>query len=516
MPKTPSEKLFRLVKSLSGSEKRYFKIFINNKGSKDNKYLKLFDAIEEQDLFNEAELQKIVYPREQVESRKYSEMKGYLYDLILKSLQAYDEKTSVDYKLKGMLLSVRTLYKRSLFEDCKELMHKAKKIAAKYEDFNTALELLHWEKQIAYAETNITYLDKNLERIKGEEKKLVKQIKNVSKYRNIFFKVLISLRKDAASVKQNSEKLSFIEEDKLIKDIENAESYKEKTLYYRVLSTYYFAIRNSEKFYSSSAKLVEHLESKNYMIAEDTSEYISALSNHIVASGTRGEFNEVEGILTKLKTVSGKTHDDKLKVYRQYYSGKLRLYASRGDFESGYKELQEHMKTREKFDLNFFRKDSFYIVYFTISFGVEKYEEALGYLNEWLGMSRNIERKDLQSLARILNLIIHYEMNNIDLIESLLRSTYRFLSDKDFFSHFEKKFLSSLREAIEIQSRKELKNHWNNLSKEYERLEEESGLPNIIRWFPVKEWIDAHANDASFAQIVKEQFEQRLSLKSST
>ena len=516
MPKTPSEKLFRLVKSLSGSEKRYFKIFINNKASKDNKYLKLFDAIEEQDLFNEAELQKIVYPREQVESRKYSEMKGYLYDLILKSLQAYDEKTSVDYKLKGMLLSVRTLYKRSLFEDCKELMHKAKKIAAKYEDFNAALELLHWEKQIAYAETNITYLDKNLERIKGEEKKLVKQIKNVSKYRNIFFKVLISLRKDAASVKQNSEKLSFIEEDKLVKDIEIAESYKEKTLYYRVLSSYYFAIRNSDKFYSSSSKLVEHIESENYMIAEDTSEYISALSNHIVASGTRELFNEVEEILTKLKAVSGKTHDDKLKVYRQYYSGKLRLYASKGDFKNGYKELQEHMRTREKFDLNFFRKDSFYIVYFTISFGVEKYEEALGYLNEWLGMSRNIERKDLQSLARILNLIIHYEMDNIDLIESLLRSTYRFLSDKDFFSSFEKKFLSSLREAIEIQSRKELKNHWNNLSQEYERLEKESGLPNIIAWFPVKEWIDAHANDASFAQIVKEQFEQRLSLKSST
>ncbi|MGK0363120.1 MAG: hypothetical protein ACI85O_000162 [Saprospiraceae bacterium] len=510
MPKTPSEKLFRLVKSLSGSEKRYFKIFINNKGGKDNKYFKLFDAIEEQELFNEEELQQIVYPREQVESRKYSEMKGYLYDLILKSLQAYDEKTSVDYKLKGMLLSVRTLYKRSLFEDCKELLHKAKKIATKYEDFNSGLELLRWEKQIAYAETDITYLDKELERIEVEEKKLVEHIQNISEYRNMFFKVLISVRKDAASGERNSEKLSFIKEDSLMNDIENAESYKAKMLYYRVLSLYYLAIRNPRKFYSSSAKLLEQIESKQYMIQEDASEYISALSNHIMASGTVKEFIEVEEILGKLKNVSGKTHDDNLKIYRQYYSGRLRLYANTGDFKNGYKELQEHMKTRKKFDLNFFRKDSFYIVYFTISFGVEKYEEALSYLNEWLGMSRNIERKDLQSLARILNLIIHYEIKNTDLIESLLRSTYRFLSDKDFFSDFEKKFLSSLREAIEIQSRKELKKHWNNLSQEYERLEEKSGLPSIIRWFPVKEWIDAQANEASFAQIVKDQFESRL------
>ena len=511
MPKTPSEKLFRLVKSLSGSEKRYFKIFINNKGSKDNKYLKLFAAIEEQDLFNEEELQQAIYPKEQVESRKYSEMKGYLYDLILKSLQAYDEKTSVDYKLKGMLLSVRTLYKRSLFEDCKDVLHKAKKIATKYEDFNTGLELLRWEKEIAYAEADITYLDKELDRIREEEKKLTRQIQNISKYRNMFFKVLISVRKDAASVKQNSKKLSFIEEDKLMEDIENTECYKIKMLYYRVLSSYCFAMRNAEKFYNSSKNLIEHIESKRYMIEENASEYISALSNHVVASGSLKKFVEVEEALNKMNLIKINTLDDELKVFRQYYLGKFRLYIDSGEFEKGFEELEEHIKKRKKFDANFFRKDTFYIKYFSICFGVGKYEEALNYLNEWLGMSRNIERKDLQSLARILNLIIHYEMKNTDLIESLLRSTYRFLTDKDFFAEFEKKFLSSFREAIEIQSRKELKIHWENLSKEYERLEQEGNLPGFIRWFPTKEWIDAQASGISFARIVKQQFKQNLS-----
>ncbi len=516
MPKTPSEKLFRLVKSLSGSEKRYFKIFINNKGSKDNKYLRLFDAIEEQELFNEEELQEIIYPKEQVESRKYSEMKGYLYDLILKSLQAYDEKTSVDYKLKGMLLSVRTLYKRSLFEDCKDVLLKAKKIATKYEDFNSNLELLHWEKQIAYAETDITYLDKELDRIRKEEKSLTRQIQNISKYRNMFLKVLISVRKDAASVKQNLEKLSFVEEEKLINEIEKTEYYRVKTLYYRVLSSYYFAIRNSEKFYSSSSKLIKHIESKQYMINEDVSEYISALNNHMVASGTAGKFKEVEEILDKLKNLKGKTEDDKLKIYRQYYTIRLRVYSNFGDFQNGYKELQDHMNTRKKFDLSFFQKDSFYIIYFTISFGAEKYEEALGYLNEWLGMSRNIERKDLQSLARILNLIIHYEMNNTNLMESLLRSTYRFLNNNKFLSEFEKKILNSFRDVIEIQSRKELKNHWQNLSKEYERLEAVLELPRIFRWFPIKEWIDAKASNTPFAEVVRVQYEKKLSEERTT
>ncbi len=319
------------------------------------------------------------------------------------------------------------------------------------------------------------------------------------------------MRKGIASLEQNSEKLSFIDENELINNIKNADSYKAKMLYYRVLSLYYLASRNLNKFHKTSEKLLFQIESQKYMIEEDASEYISALSNHVIASGSLKKFSEVEETLNKMNAIKANTFDDELKIYRQYYLGKFRLYIDSGEFEKGFEELEEHIKRRRKFDDNLFKKDTFYIKYFSICFGVGRYEEALNYLNEWLGMSRNIERKDLQSLARILNLIIHYEMNNIDLIESLLRSTYRFLTDKDFFAEFEKKFLSSFREAIEIQSRKELRIHWENLSKEYERLEQELNLPSFIRWFPIKEWIDAQASGISFASIVKEQFETRLS-----
>ena len=93
MPKTPSSKLYNLVKSLSGSEKRYFKIFVNSQGSKDNKYLQLFDAIDVQEEFDDELLKALVYGEEPIQSRKYSELKAYLYELILRSLQSYDEKS---------------------------------------------------------------------------------------------------------------------------------------------------------------------------------------------------------------------------------------------------------------------------------------------------------------------------------------------------------------------------------------------------------------------------------------
>ncbi|MEL7021626.1 MAG: hypothetical protein AAGK47_08460, partial [Bacteroidota bacterium] len=61
MAKTPSEKLFKLVKSLSAPEKRYFKLFVSGKGKKDSKYILLFDAIDAMKVFDEELLKASVY-----------------------------------------------------------------------------------------------------------------------------------------------------------------------------------------------------------------------------------------------------------------------------------------------------------------------------------------------------------------------------------------------------------------------------------------------------------------------
>ena len=68
-------------------------------------------------------------------------------------------------------------------------------------------------------------------------------------------------------------------------------------------------------------------------------------------------------------------------------------------------------------------------------------------------MSGSVERKDLQSLARILNLIIHYELGNTVLLDSLLRSTYRYLNKENRLSEIEKKFINFFKEATQPKSK---------------------------------------------------------------
>ena len=508
MAKTPSSKLFDLIKSLTGSEKRYFKIFVSNKENGNNKYGQLFDAIDQQQEFDDEALRQTIYGNEKIETRKYSELKSYLYDLIIKSLQSYDEKSSVDYKLKNTLLGVRTLFKRSHFEDCKIILKKIKKLAAEYEDFNTLIETLNWEKKIAYAQTDITFLDKELDRITEEEKKCLQRLNNISAYRSIFFKILVSLRKEVSWSEKQINALTKLMNDPLMENEEKPISHTAKMLFYRIKSIYYFSSSRLNEFYETSIELLDLMESKSFLFKEDVSEYISALNNHIVSCGALKKYNEVRKTLNKLINVKPLTQDDFVKIRRQYYMNKFRLCITTGEFKEGLKELKIHLKEIKKTDQNLYNKNSFYLQYFCIYFGSEDYNNALNVLNEWMHvMSGSVERKDLQSLARILNLIIHYELGNTVLLDSLIRSTYRYLNKENRLSEVEKTFINFIKEAAQPKSKKQNKQALKQLKSEFEDLSN-SPTHGIFNFFDVNAWIESKISEKSFSETVQEKFQK--------
>ncbi len=513
MPKTPSVRLFHLVKSLTVSEKRYFKIYVNSKDAANSKYVRLFDAIYEQVEFDEAALIRKVYGDAKVESRKYSELKAYLFDLVVKSLQSYDEKSSVDYRIKIMLLGVRTLFKRSHYADCKDALHKAKKLAQQYDDFNTLLEILNWEKRIAYAETDIAFLDRELERITKEEQSYLSQLQDISTYRNLFFNILLSLRKD---ISRREKQLLQMEEwikHPLLQDEKRTASYTAKVLYYRIFTLYYFTTSNFEAFYKASKTLLKLMEQNKAMLREDVSEYISALFNHLLACGKYWRLDEFRKTLERLKKVKPITADDELKIHRQYYQAKFRLCINTGEFEEGMQELKKHLKAVEKFDKKQFIKNSFYLQYFCIYFGAGEYENALDSLNEWLTLSGSLERKDLQSLAQILNLIIHYELGNTILLDSLLRSTTRYLKKEDRLSAVAQKMMHFIREAGKPHSKKQLLQLFETLREDFQHLMKGQSY-GIFELFDVVAWLESKISGRTFAEVAKERYQQQLVEKS--
>jgi len=510
MSKTPSDKLFQLIHSLTGPERRYVSVHLNRQANhSDNKYLLLFQTASAQKVMDESSLRKKIYGKTQITSRKFSELKAYTYHLILTALQFYDGSTSINFKVDTQLQQIRVLFKRSHYRDCLDLLKKSKTLIIKYELFLQLIAVLDWEKKIAYAREDIAFLDEELQRIDEEEQACVAQIRNLSTYRNILYQLIISRRKYAVlRSTEKQKKLAEILEHPLLAKPEKARSYRASVLYYRIQSNGAYSMLDYEKFYKFSRGQIDLMEANPHLLKEDISAYIYGMTNLMLACGLLSRYKELESNLLIFRELKGSSIDDAFRIFKHFYALSFRLCIQKGDFAEGWKMLERHFEELDKYKGQSFERGSFYFQYFYLSFGKENYDDALSYLNLWLNLPRSIEREDLQSLARMLNLILHYEMNNMVLLESLVKNTHRYLKRRNQAYAFEKHLLHFFQQVIKNNYRTSLKAALKVLKNDFTALAEHPSEKVMLQYFDFLSWIEGKITRQPFAKVVAANYQR--------
>ena len=120
-----SSDLFRLIKSLSKSEKRYFKMYASTHRTNSNA-VKLFDEINGIKIVDEKAVLSTFGGTPFY--KQLSVTKVYLQKYIMRSLRSFHAGTSVEFTLREMMNDVEILYKKGLFPELKKLLLKARKI----------------------------------------------------------------------------------------------------------------------------------------------------------------------------------------------------------------------------------------------------------------------------------------------------------------------------------------------------------------------------------------------------
>ena len=507
MSKTPSDKLHRLVRSLSPAEKRYFRIFVKGKPGVDTKYTQLFEALAGDEQFDEVKWKTIIYKSQEVGSKKYSELKAYLYELVLKCLQNYDELHSTHHRLNQLLQSVAALFKRGHYADCRELLAKARKLAQQHESFVHVIEIVRWEKQLAYTRMDIDFLHKNLERLQDEEARALEQLRNASHYRRAFFQAYATIKKDplqrgpdrVARLRQLVEQEAFSNPDAAV-------SHTARVLYYRTLSLYYHTALEQEKFYETGKTLIALQESQPHFLRQNLSDYIAALSNQILACGLLRKYEEVRECLRKIHGLQAITEDDRRKIHRQYFSGFFALCTYTGEFGDAQREMARCLREAERFDPHEYETGSFYLQFVPISIGCGDYDTALDHLNHWLAQRRTLGREDLQSLARILSLILHFELGNFLLLDSQLRTAARFLKRKNRLHELERRFMHGIFEAIKLPDARGQREVFAKVKNDLQPKAEEPETRALLQTFDLLAWLDSKARGQAFAAVVREKY----------
>lgn len=515
MANIPSDKLQHLVGALTPTEKRYLRLYMGTRSERDNKYQMLFDLISENPGISDSELMQAFYTGGQADASKFAELKNYLYNTILKALKQFDEGEITEYRVGFFLESIQVLYKRGLYRDCRRLLTKAKRLSEQYELFTHQLQVIRWEKQLAYTQMDVEFLHRHLESLQIGEEYLLRQLQNEAEYRQMFFKVYTIVKHEAQlnSDERIAQLRKLLDQD-TFREVDNALSHRARILHYRIWNLYHFAAVEYDKFYETGQYLLNLLESKPHFLRQNRSDLIAALSNNILAAGLKRRYDEVQTNLMKLRKTEPLTYDDRQKIHRQYYSNMFVFCIFSGDFQRGKLEIADFLEKSSQFDPDGALSASFYFQFCCVSFGNADYDTALHYLNAWLNQPRTIAREDLQSVARILALIIHYEMGNDILLDSLLRAATRFLKKKNRLFQLERRFIHLMNTLKRAHSEVERQEAYTIFKAELKNLALKPAARSLLQTFDLEAWLESKIRNVAFSAIVQEKFRLQTTGKS--
>lgn len=510
----PSSELFKLIKSLTKSEKRFFKLSSALQAGEKN-YLKIFDYIEKQDSYDEEEL-KTVFENEVFIKHLPSE-KNHLYRLILKSLRVYYSEQSASSILKQELKNVEILYNKALYRECEKFVQRAKSVAKENEEFYYWYELISWEKRLLEAAYEEGEFSRDLDTLVLEEEEVISKLRNLAEYQIIYSKINLIFRSGGFTRNELERKIvEDIADYHLIKGKNTALSTRASSMCYYIKGLCAATNRNYEdsfQFFNRTRDILDN----NPKIKEDLGHrYVATLSHLLRCYIDNNQFEESERMILELRALEGKkgfnSMDISLRIFTISYNMEFALYHAMGNFSKTTILIPEVDKRVIELGDKISKEQSILFQYnkaYTY-FGNGDFKKALSTLNEVLNDNEQRLRQDIYSFARIFNLIIHFELENYDFLEYVIKSTNRYLSKHDRDYEIENAVIRHIRKLAKSTSNAQRTEILEKMKVETDELMKDQQERVILEYFHLPAWIDSKLSKTGFSTSIEKYLELKL------
>ena len=504
----PSTELFQLIKSLTKSEKRYFKLSSSLQSGEKN-YMKLFDAIELQDDYDEDGLKKR-FSKETFVKHLPSE-KNHLYSLILKSLRGFYSDKSAAAILQEQIRNVELLYNKALYKECSKIIRKAKKMAYDYEKYYFLLDLIDWEKTLVEEEYLRGVFGKDLTKLVEEESKCIGRLRNLAEYQMLYSKINYVFRKGGYS--RNDEEQSIVNEianHRLIIGKNTALTTKAATACYYIKGLCASTERNLEATYKNFMKVIMIMDDNPMIMRELPKRYVKAVNNVMFSYMDQNDWDNCTAMIQKMnnlvKQKGFESLDVQLKLFTFPNNAELLVCLSKGDFDKAINVvIPVILKGIEAYDGKI-NNEEVMLFYYNISrayFGVGDYKNALKYINLVLNNSEAGLREDVYTFARLVNLIIHFELENFDLLDYTLKSTKRFVTKSLKNYKFETIFLKDFKKLLKNKDEDTMQKLYIEFKNDIVEVLKDPYEKAANEYFDFLSWLDAKIENKTCEEIVR-------------
>jgi len=503
----PSTELYKLIKSLTKSEKRFFKLS-SSLQSGDKNYLKIFDYIEGQSKYDEDSL-KEAFKSETFVKHLPSE-KNHLYKLILKSLRSYYSEQSISSILKQEIKNVEILYNKALYKECEKFVVRAKEVARDHEKFYYWFELLSWEKKLLEEAYESGEFSRDLDELIEEEEMVIAKLRNLAEYQIVYSKINLIFRIGGFTRNENERKVvEGIADYHLIKGKNTAISTRASSMCYYIKGLCAATNRNFDDSYQFFNKTREILD-KNPNIKSDSGQrYVLTLS-HLLRCYIDGKnFNQAQTLINDLRALEGtkgfNSTDITVRLFTITYNLELSLFHAQGEFQKSVDLIPKIETLEEQFGDKVSKEQEILLTYSKAHsyFGVGDYKKALYYINLVLNDNEQNLRQDIYSFARLFNLVLHFELENYDFLEYIIKSTNRYFSKQERDFEVETVCIKHIRKLSKILSQNERTAVFISMKEELDILLQDHNERVVLEYFNITAWVESKINKVSMSEAVK-------------
>jgi len=482
--------LAKLVKSLSGPEKRYFKLHSHKqKGTKE--YLALFDIIDKSPT---ADVKSI---KDQFKKKRPSNSLNnttrYLSKLLTDAL--IESKTEKDnfFQLLHEIMRVKILQERSLHEASYTLLKKLRKSATLSQQY--LIEYFTYREELNYlAEYNFRDInDRLLIETQMKAKDILRSINHIHDHHSLFEILKYRLI--------HSGKISSEEEKKKLNDLilsemallsgKSKNSFSSKKLHLLFQSFFFSDIGDYQSALNTFRSLNTIFENNLDLLDKPPLDYLSALTGILDSLHTLKKFTEIDYFITKLRQLDKPDYPDyfRYQVLKTITIYQFVIFTG----EKRFSESVQHVKQGDQSILKMYmvneeKQWELYFYYSLAYFGNGEWKKAHKLIGEVMRDHKIQPHLLICKATWLLNIILYYQQGDLNYIEYEIRSYKRFFRKQNALRS--EKLLLKFLSAWPQEKRKRIPDiQFKKIKEEIIEIESDRYERQLLKYFDFCEWL---------------------------
>ncbi|MCG8575582.1 MAG: hypothetical protein MI810_11915 [Flavobacteriales bacterium] len=498
--------LFDLIKSLSKSEKRQFKLFVGRLGANsDAKFIALFNVIDKMKKYDE----QTILRKTDISKGQLPNVKSNLYRQLLVSLRLNPQHQTPQLQIREQIDFATILYNKGLYRQSLKILDKAKSTAMDLYELNMAFEIVEFEKAI-----ESQYITRSMDSRADDLAVMAKDlsIQNVlaSKLSNLSLQLYSFLLKNGYAKNEDDyiKTRNYFYYHLPTFEIEELD-FREKLYLYMAQLWYNMIIQDFVSSYKYATKWVELFREERRMISANPVYYVKGY-NYLLESlyylryysKFKESYLELCEEVEHDKYINNANTKSMVFIYTRY--NEINMHFLGATFEEGIKVIQ---RIEEELNDHTHQIDEHHIMVFyykfaCLHFGIDNYRESIQYLNKIINNPKLGMREDLLCYSRILRLICHFELGKEE-IESIVKSTYRFLIKMNDLHRVQVEIIAFLKNLNNIYP-SELKNAFKDLFDKLKKLEDHPYEKRSFLYLDILSWLESKIEGKPLHSIVQE------------